>query len=273
MEIGASTRLLAVIGDPVAHSLSPLMHNAAIRCLALDAVYLGLRVPGAALAEVLTALAAVGAAGNVTVPHKEAVERLVARKTDLCRRTGACNTFWTEDGVLVGDNTDVAGVRGALGALGVAGGGRWLVLGTGGAARAVLIAAKELGADLLVRSRAPERARAFAEWAETRGMPVQVAHGPVAAEVVINATPLGLRDGDPLPVSPAEVQEVEVALDLVYRRGETAWVRAMRAAGATAQDGREMLVRQGAAAFGRFFPGQAAPLEVMRAAVARALRG
>src|ERR671918_651614 len=89
MEIGASTRLLAILGDPVAHSLSPLMHNAAIRSLGLDAVYVALRTPGAALAEVLTALAAVGAAGNVTVPHKEAVERLLARKTDLCVRARA----------------------------------------------------------------------------------------------------------------------------------------------------------------------------------------
>jgi shikimate dehydrogenase len=272
VEIGASTRLLAVIGDPVTHSLSPLMHNAAIRCLGLDAVYVALRVPPAALAEVLTALATVGAAGNVTVPHKEAVERLLARKTDLCGRAGACNTFWVENGVLVGDNTDVAGVRAALGGLGVTGGGRWLVLGTGGAARAVLVAAKDRQAELYVRSRDPARARDFADWGASRSVQVQVPHGPLDVDVAINATPLGLRDDDPLPIDPSEVKQLQLALDLVYARGETRWVRTLRAAGVTAQDGRELLVQQGAVAFARFFPGQVAPVEVMHAAVERALR-
>ena len=110
MEIGASARLLVILGDPVTHSLSPVMHNAAIRALGLDAVYLALPTPTAKLPVVLDALAAVGAAGNVTVPHKEAVERYIARKTDVCARAGACNTFWTESGALVGDNTDVTGV-------------------------------------------------------------------------------------------------------------------------------------------------------------------
>jgi shikimate dehydrogenase len=272
VEIGASTRLLTVIGDPVTHSLSPFMHNAAIRCLGLDAVYVALRVPSGALGEVMTTLAAVGAAGNVTVPHKEAVERLLARKTDLCARAGACNTFWTEKGVLVGDNTDVPGVRAALAELGVTGGGRWLVLGTGGAARAVMIAAKEMRADLYVRSRDPARARAFADWSASRGVQVHVPHGPLDVDVAINATPLGLHDTDPLPIEPGEVKELQVALDFVYARNGTRWVRALRAGGVSAQDGRELLVRQGAAAFARFFPGQVAPVEVMRAAVERALR-
>lgn len=266
MEIGASTRLLAVIGDPVAHSLSPLMHNAACRALGLDAVYVALRAPAAAVPSVLQALAAAGAAGNVTVPHKEAVERSVTRKTDVCQRAGACNTFWTEGGVLVGDNTDVPGVRAALGEVGVDG-GRWLVLGTGGAARAVAVAAADAGVALWVRSRHPERAQQFAAWARA-----SVAHGPVDVDVVINATPLGLAAGDPLPLDPKDLPGVRAALDLVYAAGETRWVRALRARGVTARDGREMLVQQGAAAFARFFPGTAAPVDVMRAAVERALR-
>jgi shikimate dehydrogenase len=252
------------------------MHNAALRCLSLDAVYVAFRAPAPALAELLTALATIGAAGNVTVPHKEAVEGLVARKTDLCARAGACNTFWTEDGVLVGDNTDVVGIRDALKALGVAGGGRWLVLGTGGAARAVAVVAKDLGGELFVRSRNQDRARVFAAWGTSRGIHVQVADGapgePLSADVAINATPLGLGKSDPLPTEPGEVAELQVALDLVYAPGETRWVRELRAAGVATQDGREMLVRQGAAAFARFFPGQVPPVEVMRAAVERALR-
>src|SRR5437870_1309719 len=178
VEVSASTRLLAVIGDPVAHSVSPAMHNAAFRVLGLDAVYVALRTPAAALPSMLAALATVGAAGNVTVPHKEAVERCCARKTDLCAGVGACNTCWTEQGQLAGDNTDVAGVPGALRALGGDGAGRWLVLGTGGSARAVAVAAAEAKAELHVRSRDPERARAFARWAEGAGSSAHAARGP-----------------------------------------------------------------------------------------------
>jgi shikimate dehydrogenase len=271
VEIGASTRLLAVIGDPVAHSLSPLMHNAACRALGLDAVYVALRTPAAAVPGVLQALAAAGAAGNVTVPHKEAVERSVTRKTDVCQRAGACNTFWSEGGVLVGDNTDVPGVRAALGELGVDG-DRWLVLGTGGAARAVAVAAADAGAALWVRSRHPDRAQRFSAWASKLGGRAAPAHGPVEVDVAINATPLGLAAGDPLPLDPKDLPGVRAALDLVYAAGETRWVRALRGRGVTARDGREMLVQQGAAAFARFFPGTAAPVDVMRAAVDRALR-
>jgi len=272
VEISASTRLLGVIGDPIAHSLSPTMYNAAFRALGLDAVYVALPTPAAALSSLLSALVSVGAAGNITVPHKEAVERCCARKTDLCARVGACNTFWTEHGQLVGDNTDVPGVLAALRALGGDGAGRWLVLGTGGSARAVAVAAAEARAELHIRSRDPERARAFARWAEGVGASAHAARGPVATEIVINATPLGLEERDPLPLAAEEMPQVTTALDLVYAPGETRWVRMLRARGVAAADGREMLVRQGAAAFTRFFPGQTAPVEVMRAAVNRALR-
>src|SRR5256885_17157790 len=98
VEVSASTRLLAVIGDPVAHSLSPSMHNAAIGVLGLDAVYVGLRTPAPALVTVLAALAAVGGAGNRTAPPKAAAGRCGARKTDGCARGGAGDTVLTEAG-------------------------------------------------------------------------------------------------------------------------------------------------------------------------------
>jgi len=272
VEISASTRLLAVIGDPVTHSLSPAMHNAAIRALGLDAVYVAIGTPAAALPPLLAALGAVGGAGNVTVPHKEAVERCLARKTDLCARVGACNTFWTEQGELVGDNTDVAGVLAGLKQLGVDGAGRWLLVGTGGAARAVAVAAAELHAEVHVLSRDAARAQRFADWARGRGARADAARGALQPDIAINATPLGLKETDPLPLDPARTHGLAAALDLVYAPGETRWVRALRAAGIAAQDGRELLVHQGAAAFNRFFPAHPAPVEVMRAAVNRALR-
>ena len=273
MEISANTRLLTVIGDPVAHSLSPAMHNAACRALGLDAVYIALQVPPASLTAVLAMQAAIGGAGNVTVPHKEAVERSVARKTDVCARVGACNTFWTEDGGLVGDNTDVFGVAAALDQIGAAQHGeRWLVVGTGGSARATAVTAADRGAKLFVRSRDASRATAFAQWATGMGVATTVANGPIEVDVAINATPLGLAGHDPLPIDVNHIPGVQRALDLVYAPGETRWVHALRERGIEARDGREMLVQQGAAAFERFFPGSDAPTEVMRAAVQRALR-
>jgi shikimate dehydrogenase len=272
VEISAKTRLLAVLGDPVEHSLSPTMHNAACRALGLDAVYVALRCSPATVPAVLAACAAVGAAGNVTLPHKEAAERCVARKTDLCARVGACNTFWSERGELVGDNTDVAGVLAALRHLGADSAERWLLIGTGGAARAVAVAAADARAALHVLSRDAARARQFAEWACSRGAEAVAARGDVAPEVAINATPLGLKESDPLPLDSSRASRLRVALDLVYAPGETRWVRTLRAAGVRAQDGREMLVQQGVAAFTRFFPQSVPPVEVMRAAVGRALR-
>src|SRR5438552_13214902 len=168
VEVSASTRLLAVIGDPVAHSLSPSMYNAAIRVLGLDAVYVALRTPAPALATLLAALAGAGGAGNVTVPHKEAAERCVARKTDVCTRVGACNTFWTEHGALVGDNTDVAGILAALRQLGVDGGGSWLLIGTGGGGPAVAGGASHVPAGGHVRSRDAARPGGGAGWARGR---------------------------------------------------------------------------------------------------------
>lgn len=271
MEITASTRVLTILGDPVEHSLSPAMHNAACRALGRDAVYVAWRVFPGDLDAVLTALARLGIAGNVTVPHKEAVAERLRRTTALCQRTGACNTFWAEQGELVGDNTDVLGIQRSLGALGADGAERWLVIGTGGAARAAVVAAAEAKAQVLVRSREAGRAELFAEWARSRGVRAQRAADPVDADLAINASVLGLRTTDPAPIAPEQLRGVRVALDCVYAPGETAWVQSLRAAGIVAADGREMLVHQGAAAFARWFPDAPTPVEVMRAAVRREL--
>src|SRR6266513_1792326 len=143
------------------------MYNAAIRVLGLDAVYVAPRTPAPTLATLRAALAGAGGAGNVTVPHKEAAERCVARKTDVCARVGACNTFWTEHGALVGDNTDVAGILAALRQLGADGAGSWLLLGTGGSARAVAVTAAGVraqdGREVLVHQGAAAFSRFFAD--------------------------------------------------------------------------------------------------------------
>ena len=140
--------------------------------------------------------------------------------------------------------------------------------GTGGSARAVIGAAAERGARVAVRSRAPERAREFTAWAGTLGV---AAATEEECEVLINATPLGLAKGDAHPIDVAGTPKAIVALDLVYRPGETPWVRHCRTRGLRAADGREMLVAQGAVALEQWFPRVKAPREVMRAAVVRAL--
>ena len=112
--IDGSTRVFAILGDPVAHSLSPAMQNAAFRVSGLKAVYVPLRCAADDLPGLLRALSRAGGGGNVTVPHKEAAARAVDRCEPAADRLGACNTFWGEDGACVGDNTDVAGVLAAL---------------------------------------------------------------------------------------------------------------------------------------------------------------
>lgn len=261
----------AILGDPVAHSASPAMHGAAFRALGLPAVYVALRPTSEGVADTMRALARTGGGGNVTVPFK--VEAAVAAdvRTPRVERLGAANTFWWAEEQLQADNTDVDGVLEALRELGVtADGSPWLVLGTGGSARAVAAAALELGAPLAVRSRDAARAARFAAWAAGLGVaPAEAA----ACRIVLNATPLGLEADDPLPLVPAEVPELAVALDLVYARGGTRFVQAARAAGAAAADGRRMLLAQGVAAFRRWFPRREPPVEVMRAALRDALGG
>ncbi len=269
MRIAASSRLLAVIGDPVAHSLSPAMHNAAITALGLDAVYVALRVRAAGVAHVIRAFETVGIAGNVTLPHKVDVARLLIRLTPLASELQAVNTFWPEGERLMGHNTDVGGVLDALDALEAD--GPWLVAGTGGAARAVAAAARERDVPLLVRSRDPDRARQFVEWAGELGLDQVHVDDGRSIGAAVNATPLGLEAGDGPAVPTDRLDRRTAALDLVYAPGLTPWIRACRARGLRADDGRTMLVAQGARAFEHFFPGRAAPRAVMAAAAERAL--
>lgn len=266
--IDGATRVFALLGDPVAHSLSPAMQNAAFRALGLRAVYVPFRCSPADLPPLIRAVARAGGGGNVTVPHKEAAAAAVDARSPLAERVGACNAFWMEDGRIVGDNTDVSGLLDALESLEPPA-GAWLVVGTGGGARAAAVAAAERGAAVAVCSRSDERRRAFEAWLQAIGVDLAA---PGECRVLINATPLGLGADDPLPSGTEAAPRAEAALDMVYRPGETRWVRTLRAAGLRAADGRGMLVAQGARALERWFPGVRAPAEIMRAAVDAALR-
>jgi len=276
MRIRGRTRVLAVVGAPVAHSLSPRMQNAAIAALGLDAVYVALETPAAALESVVRGILATGGAVNVTVPHKRAVVPLLEVASGLVRRTGACNTVWRGLGGIEGDNTDVPAIRGEAARLV---GGRpmrlALVVGSGGSARAAAAAVAEEwpAARVAVLSRDAGRAADFLAWAASAGVAAEVV-GDEPADLVVNATPLGLSRSDPLPVAPAPARggRPVAVLDLVYAPGRTRLVREALAAGVAAEDGRGVLVEQGAVAFRRFFELDP-PREVMRAAVEEALGG
>ena len=265
--IDGSTRVFAVLGDPVAHSLSPAMQNGAFRVLGLRAVYVALRCDAADVPGLIRSLSHAGGGGNVTVPYKEIASQAVDRRHSSVERLGACNAFWGEDGASVGDNTDVPGLLAALDDLDAPPGG-WLLLGTGGGARAAVGAARERGASVSIASRSADRRRRFEEWVGGQGVQLTAAD---QCRTVINTTPLGLDASDPLPLA-TPPPGASVALDMVYARGETRWTLAMRAAGLRAADGRTMLVAQGAAALERWFPDERAPVEVMRAAVDARLR-
>jgi shikimate dehydrogenase len=266
--ISGKTRVFALLGDPVAHSLSPAMQNAAFRALGIEAAYVPLRCRAEDVRPIVCALIRAGGGGNITVPHKETAARSVDRLSERARCLGACNAFWGEGEEAVGDLTDVDGFLEALDELEPPNTG-WFVAGTGGSARAVIGAARERGVPVAVGSRDAGRRAEFESWAVSCGVEIVP---PDQCGVLVNATPLGLQPGDRLPISAGDAPAATVALDLVYARGETAWVKALRQRGLRTADGRAMLVAQGAAAFERWFPGVHAPREVMRAAVDAALR-
>jgi len=266
--ISGNSRVFAILGNPVSHSLSPSMQNAAFRALGMTAVYVPLRCRAEDLATLLGGIARAGGGGNVTVPHKEIAARSVDSSRELVQSVGACNTFWNEDGKTVGDNTDVPGLLEALHQLDVKQ-EPWFIQGTGGGARAAVVAAAQHGVPVAVGSRDPHRQNEFERWIGARGVGLAEASG---CRVLINTTPLGLNPTDPLPINVGRFPRADVAFDMVYAPGETSWIRSARSQVRRSADGRAMLVAQGAAAFERWFPGKRAPVEVMRAAVNDALR-
>lgn len=262
---------LVLLGHPLGHSLSPVMQNAALRAADIPLTYEALDVPRSVLDETLDQLRRVRAAGNVTIPYKESVLLACDRLSDTARGVGAINTFWTAvDGALVGDNTDVGGFSNAVIALlgALPSDATVALIGAGGAAKAVLYAMKEWrGARVRLYSRTETRAGELMKRFE---MPIEVcrtaAQAVAGATLVINATPVGLRD-DTVPVDLHAVPRDAAILDLAYRRGETALVRDARARDHTASDGLTMLVEQGALAFERWFgtaPDRAAMWEALR---------
>jgi len=256
---------LVLLGHPLSHSLSPRFQNAALVAAGIPLRYEAVDVEPTAFEDVVATLKGQNTAGNVTIPFKERMHDACGVLSPLAQRVGAVNVFWIdEDGRLVGDNSDVGGFDAAVATL-LGACPRDItvgLLGAGGAAAAVLAAVETWpGCTAHVYNRTPERARLLCERFGAVAQPVDDVGVIAGAQLVVNATSIGIRD-DAYPLSPSLIAPGAAVIDLVYRPGETAWIRALRARGHRACDGLPMLIEQGALAFERWF-GVAPDREVM----------
>jgi 3-dehydroquinate dehydratase/shikimate dehydrogenase len=281
-EIDANTEVYGVIGDPIAQSLSPAIHNPSFRKLGLNKVLVPLLIPNGTLAESLAALAWLGLKGySVTIPHKEAIVPLLASKDGAVEKTDSCNTVVIEEGRRVGYNTDY---RAAMDALEEAMGGAvetedgsplWekpvLILGAGGVARSIAFGLARRGANLTITNRHDERATALAEEVSCR-MVNWGQRASTLVDVIINCTPVGMHPNvDDTPVPPAAFQRGEmVAFDTVYHPENTMFLKLARERGCKTVTGADMFVRQAAAQF-KLYTGADAPADLMHAILRRKL--
>lgn len=262
-------RRLAVLGHPIAHSRSPAMHGAALAELGIagEWSYEAIDVAPDRFEEQVRAMAAGDFAGaNVTVPHKSAALAVADTVSEACREIGAANTLVFDGEEIEAANTDAGGFLAALPDSPV--GKHALVLGAGGAARAIVWALLYEGGEVDVWNRTALRSRHLCE--EIGGDPV-AEPDPAAYELIVNSTAVGLGGEDPfaeLPLTPAGFGAEQTVVDLVYGPEPTPLLRAAGEAGATVVDGIEVLVQQGARSF-LIWTGLEAPLEAMRAAARR----
>jgi shikimate dehydrogenase len=271
----ATTQVAAVVGTPIRHSLSPVLFNAAFAAAGMDWTFVAFEVDVDHAAAALDGARALGVRGlSVTMPLKSTMAGLVDRSSPRAQRLGAVNSVRITDGRTEGDNTDGPGLLDALHAeCGFEAGGKAaVVLGAGGAARAVVLALAEAGASVTVLNRSSERAAVAAELAGGAGT-VGTEADVADADVVINATSVGMAGTDSagqLPLDPARLRGDQLVVDLVYHPLRTPLLDAAAARGATTAGGLGMLVHQAARQF-RWWTGVDAPLDAMRAAAGRAL--
>ncbi|MFA7249160.1 MAG: shikimate dehydrogenase [Dehalococcoidia bacterium] len=279
------TRTIALLGHPVSHSISPRFQQAALDALGVDARYEAWDTAPEDLPAAIERLRSGDLLGaNVTVPHKVAAMRLVDRPDAMAERVGALNTIINREGLLHATNTDVAGIVNALREAGVDAAGRDVVLiGAGGAARAVVVAMRSAGAArLTIANRTIGNAQALAV---VGGPALDMRYAPLdtedpvyrravqGAQIVIQSTSMGMLHGPAEGTTPVPAELFspgQVAFDLVYVPEETPFLRAAAAAGATTVGGLMMLIHQGAEAF-RLWLGQDPPIEVMVRAARQAL--
>ena len=279
--IQGTTKLLGVIGDPIEHSLSPVMHNAAIAEMGVDYVYLPFPIKSTDLDAALAGFAAIGVVGfNVTIPHKQAIVSRLSQVSKIAEAVGAVNTVWRSSQGWEGTNTDVAGFLAPLKSINN-NHQFWqqktaIILGNGGASRAVVAGCAELGiTDIYVIRRNRQKLEVFQQsWLDSPlSLSLQVETWESLPEMIdqadllVNTTPVGMYPHvENSPVSEEVMKQLKsdaIAYDLIYTPNPTQFLTLAKAKGATIIDGLEMLVQQGAEAL-QLWLQQPVPVEVMR---------
>jgi len=282
-KVTGTTKLLGVIGHPVEHSLSPVMHNAALAALGLDYVYLPFPIQPENLQVAIAGFAAIDVKGfSVTIPHKQAIMPLLSEITPLAQAIGAVNTVTRQDNQWVGTNTDIEGF---ISPLQTTYQQDWsqkvaVILGNGGAARAVVAGCYQLNfAEIYVVGRNEQRLKEFYDsWGNspiTDKLQVNtwdnLAKLIPQANLLVNTTPIGMYpkvDDSPLSIAEmADLPKGAIAYDLIYIPQPTKFLQQAQKQGAIAIDGLEMLVQQGAAALKIWLQKETVPVDVMRQAL------
>ncbi len=275
MRIDSNTRLLGLIGKPARHSLSPVMHNAAFSELGLNFVYLVFEPSD--LRTCVFGLKELGVVGfNVTMPFKSQVIGLLDEVDEVAKKIGSVNAVVNQNGFLKGFNTDGLGALNAISRVVSVSGKRVLVIGAGGAGRAISFYLSEAGAKVFVCNRSVEKARdlAMLVGGDFLGFDALEDRGLVESfDVIVNASSCGMNPNfDCSPLNPSFLSEEQVVFDIVYDPIETVLLRGAKEKGAKTISGVDMLLEQGFESF-RLFTGKNAPKKVMEKAVLGALRG
>jgi len=274
-----------LIGNPVEHSLSPIIQNAAFRKLDLDYVYVVFNVKSGDLREAVYGVKALGICGlNVTMPHKTAIIPYLDELDETARKTGSVNTVFNNNGRLVGYTTDGVGALNALKHAGVdPSGKRIVILGAGGASRSISFTLAEHASELVILNRTFSKAKALkdairkalGDRAKVRASPLtdeKLSVELADADILINATSVGMKPNEnETPVKQIYLREDLVVFDLIYEPLETRLLREAKSIGAKVVDGLSMLVHQGAASF-EIWTGIKAPVDVMMKAALKAIQ-
>jgi len=267
--IDGQTKIFGILGRPVGHSLSPVMHNAAFRHLGINAVYVAFPVTD--LFQAVAGLRGLGIGGvSVTIPFKEEIIPLIDDLDHRAATIGAVNTVLHRDGRLLGYNTDWLGAVAALTAKISLKGRHVLILGAGGASRAIAYGIIQAGGRVSLTDIDADRAATLAQDLGVQAI-LPEALSTCPATILVNASPVGMTpDLDGIPIDPDLLGRFEVVMDIVYQPLQTRLLREAEAHGCATIDGLQMLIHQGAAQF-KLFTGQEAPGEVMAQAAYRAL--
>jgi shikimate dehydrogenase len=269
--LSGNTSVYGILGNPLGHSMSPRMHNAAFRFLGIDAIYLPFEVedlPGA-----LSGMKALGIKGaSVTIPFKTDIFGLIDEIDSTAERIGAVNTLVFSDGRIRGTNTDWIGAARCLEAMLPIEGHRFVVIGTGGAARAVIYGIVNKGGEAVVAGRSEEKGDALAQEFDCTFVPIAEIES-TRGDCLVNTTPVGMHpEEDKMPVSTHILGAYKAVADVIYNPLKTKLLREAEAAGCVVASGFEMFVFQGTEQF-HIWTGQEPPTELMRSVVLEKLAG